>query len=94
VLASEASVQARLVASVPLLYPPGARSDELEGDVSLEIVLDTDGTVTDARVLRAAGHGFDESALRAVRRYRFTSAQRHGRPVRVRMPWTVQFRIR
>jgi len=94
VLASEASVQARLVASVPSFYPPAARSDEIEGDVSLEIVLDTDGSVTDARVLRAAGHGFDESALTAVRRYRFTSAQRHGHPVRVRMPWTVQFRIR
>lgn len=94
VLAAEASVQARLVASVPSFYPPAARSDEIEGDVSLEIVLDTDGRVTAARVLRAAGHGFDESALTAVRRYRFTSAQRHGRPIRVRMPWTVQFRIR
>ena len=93
-LASEADVQARLVASVPSVYPPAARSDDLEGDVSLEIVLDTDGTVTSARVLRAAGHGFDESALAAIRRYRFTSAQRQGHPIRVRMPWTVQFRIR
>lgn len=90
----DVSNRARLVAGVTAAYPPDARAGELEADVAVEIVVDTAGAVTDARVVRKAGSGFDESALAAVRRYRFAPATREGRPVRVRMRWSVQFRLR
>ncbi len=92
--ASAVSVPAKLVAAARAAYPSGARADDVEGDVALEIVVDAGGTVVDARVARRAGHGFDESALAAIRAYRFSPAEREGRRVRVRMPWTVQFRLR
>lgn len=92
--AASVQVAARLVQSVTAAYPNHARADELEGDVGVEIVLDREGRVVEARVTRAAGHGFDEAALAAVRAYRFSPAQREGRAVRVRMPWSVQFRLR
>lgn len=92
--ANGVNVPAKLVASVTAAYPPDARADDVEGDVGLEIVVDGRGAVVEARVSKSAGHGFDESALAAIRRYRFSSAQREGRNVRVRMPWTVQFRLR
>jgi TonB family protein len=92
--ASSVQVSARLVQSVVAAYPVHARADEVEGDVGVEIVVDREGRVIDARVTRPAGHGFDEAALVAVRAYRFSPAQREGRPVRVRMPWSVQFRLR
>ena len=85
---------AKLVTSVTAGYPVDARADDVEGDVGLEIVVDATGQVVDARVVKRAGHGFDESALAAIRRYRFAPAQREGRNVRVRMPWTVNFRLR
>jgi TonB family protein len=88
------SVPAKLVASATAAYPSDARADDVEGDVGLEIVVDAQGQVVDARVSKRAGHGFDESALNAIRRYRFSAAQREGRNVRVRMPWNVQFRLR
>jgi TonB family protein len=88
------STPAKLVSSVTAAYPPDARGDDVEGDVGLEIVVDVEGRVVEARVVTRAGHGFDESALSAIRRYRFSAAQREGRNVRVRMPWTVQFRLR
>jgi TonB family protein len=91
---SGVSVAAKLVSSVTAAYPVDARADDVEGDVGLEIVVDAEGRVVDARVAKSAGHGFDESALAAIRRYRFSAAQRDGRNVRVRMPWTVQFRLR
>jgi TonB family protein len=91
---STVDVPARLVQSVTAAYPPDARADDVEGDVGVEIVVDSEGRVIDARVARAAGRGFDENALSAIRRYRFSPAQHRGRPVRVRMPWTVQFRLR
>ena len=92
--ASGVHVPARLVSSVVASYPMGARADDVEGDVVVEVVLDRGGQVIDARVARPAGHGFDEAALSAIRRYRFSPAQRDGHAVRVRMPWTVQFRLR
>jgi TonB family protein len=91
---SGVSVPAKLVAGATAAYPIDARADDVEGDVGLEIVVDPQGQVVDARVMKRAGHGFDESALSAIRRYRFSAAQREGRSVRVRMPWTVQFRLR
>jgi TonB family protein len=94
VAASAVQVPARLLQSVVAAYPSGARADEVEGDVGVEIVVDREGRVVEARVVRPAGHGFDDAALTAIRRYRFTPAQREGNPVRVRMPWSVQFRLR
>ena len=91
---STVQVAARLVRSVAAAYPAHARSDEVEGDVAVEIVVDREGRVVDARVTRPAGHGFDEAALVAVRAYHFSPAQREGHAVRVRMPWSVQFRLR
>jgi protein TonB len=95
VTVGEASVDAKpalLSGSVPV-YPLDAARDGIESDVKLEIVLDTSGAVVEAKPLGDAGHGLDEAALRAVRTYRFSRALRHGRPVRVRMAWTVMFRL-
>lgn len=88
---SGVSLRARLTDRAPLAYPFGA--EDLEADVALELVVDARGAVESARVTHGAGHGFDESALAAVRKYRFTPAERTGTKVRVRMPWVVQFRL-
>jgi protein TonB len=90
----DVSVPARLLASSPLVYPPAARSAEIETDLPVEIVVDAEGRVVAARALTRAGYGLDEAALRAIRAYRFSPALRQGLPVRVRMRWTVQFRLR
>ena len=89
----EVGVPARLLSSGTLVYPPAARQAEVEIDLPLEIVVDTDGRVASARALRRAGYGLDEAALRAIRGYRFSPALRAGLPVRVRMRWTIQFRL-
>ncbi len=88
------SSRAKVVASAAPAYPPKARAEEVESDVPLEIVVDTQGRVVEARVVTRAGFGFDEAALSAIRSYRFSPAQREGRAVRVRMRWSVQFRLR
>jgi len=75
-------------------YPESARADGIEADVALELVVSPAGTVETARVLGPAGHGLDQAALDAVRTYRFAPATKDGHPVRVRMQWLVQFRLR
>jgi protein TonB len=88
------NVPARVLASVPPSYPEAARAAEIEADVPLEIVVDALGEVIESRTLAHVGYGLDESAARAVRSYRFSPAIRNGRAVRVRMRWSVLFRLR
>jgi len=85
---------ARLVRGPAPAYPDAARADGVEGDVRLELVVDTSGAVESARVLRGAGRGLDDAALRAARQFRFAPATRQGRAVRVRVGWSMQFRLR
>jgi protein TonB len=76
-----------------VVYPPEARAQEIETDVRVEVVVDETGRVVAARSLSNAGYGLDDAALRAIRQYRFAPATKDGRPVRIRMRWTVQFRL-
>jgi protein TonB len=85
--------QARLVRGLAPSYPPGARADGVEGDVRLELVVGQTGGVESARVVRSVGHGLDEEALQAVRQFRFAAATKDGHAVRVRMGWSMQFRL-
>jgi len=53
-------------------YPPDALRAGTAGEVLIEFTVGTDGSVTDARVLRAnPARTFDREALNAVRRWRF-----------------------
>ena len=88
------SSPARLATPMSPAYPAEARAQEVEADVVLEIVVASTGEVVNARVLEAAGFGFDEEALRAVHAARFIPAQRAGRRVAVRMRWSWSFRLR
>jgi protein TonB len=74
-------------------YPADARDNGVEADVPLDIVVDENGRVTDVRPTRHLGYGLDEAAAAAIRGYRFSPAMRGGRPVKVRMRWTVVFRL-
>jgi periplasmic protein TonB len=85
--------RARLVRGVAPAYPASARADGVEGDVRLELVVGLAGSVESARVTRGVGHGLDEAALRAVNQFRFAPATQGGHAVRVRMGWSMQFRL-
>lgn len=72
------------ISVVPPVYPAAARRLSVKGHVTLAIVVLPDGTVAERpRVLAAhpAGRGFEESAVDAVRRWRYNPAVREGKPV-------------
>jgi TonB family protein len=91
----DADVSAHARLSTPLRpdYPAAARAQGIEATVTLEIIVGRDGNVAEVHVVKGAGYGFEDSAVRALGRARFTPAIRDGRPVRVRMPWTIDFRL-
>jgi protein TonB len=49
-----------------LRYPESARTNGIDGRVLVQFVVNEDGSVTDARVVRGIGGGCDEEALRMV----------------------------
>jgi len=77
----------------PPLYTELARRARIEGQVVLRAVIDESGAVTDLRVLAGLPLGLTESALTAVREWRFSPATRKGRPVAVYYELTVNFRL-
>jgi TonB family protein len=72
-------------------YPAEARAQGLAGAVTLELELSEQGEVTEALVTVPAGHGFDEAALAAARRLRFSPAEIDGRPAAVRIEYRFTF---
>lgn len=62
----------RAVSTPAPRYPPEALRSGTQGEVLVEITVGTDGSVTNARVVRATpARVFDREALNAVRRWRF-----------------------
>jgi len=80
------------VADAAPVYPAIARLARVEGVVILEAVLDVEGRVDSVRVLRSIAQ-LDQSAVDAVKRWRFTPALLNGQPVSVVMTVTVNFRL-
>lgn len=84
----------RLLQEVKPAYTEDARMRGLEGDVELEIVVRSNGTVGDVRVVRGLGAGLDQRAVAAVRQWRFAPARRMNAPVDVMVEVAVEFRLR
>jgi protein TonB len=75
-------------------YTEEARRRGLEGDVELEIVVRSDGSVGNVKILRGLGSGLDQRAVDAVRQWRFSPAKRFGTPVDVMVQVGVEFKLR
>jgi TonB family protein len=84
---------ARLQRGAAPNYPSEARAEGVEAEVKLELVVSATGVVENVRVVSRAGHGLDDAAVVAARQFRFSPAVKQGHAVRVRMSWSVEFRL-
>ena len=76
------------------IYPPEPKSLGIEGTVKLSVDLDEKGNVVAVRLIQRAGHGFDEAAVRAMARFRFSPAlTSDGRAVPYRLTYQYRFTI-
>ena len=82
-----------LVENATADYPPDALTRGLEADVSLLVELDDQGAVQRVEVLEPVGFGFDDAAMEAVSRMRFTPARTAEGPVEVAFEFTYAFRL-
>jgi protein TonB len=75
-------------------YTEEARRRGVSGDVVLEIVVRSDGSVGSVKVLQGLDRGLDQRAIDAVRQWRFSPARRFGTPVDVVVEIAVEFKLR
>ncbi|HKP63746.1 MAG TPA: energy transducer TonB [Polyangiales bacterium] len=71
---TESVIKARPLSLIRPTYTDDARRARVEGRVRIELAVDDQGVVTNARVLDGLGHGLDEAALAAARALRFSPA--------------------
>lgn len=70
----------------PVVYPdpPVDRADlpqDLQGDVVIEVTIDSQGNVVETRIVQAIGHGIAEKIEATLRRWHYQPATLDGTPV-------------
>jgi TonB family protein len=74
-------------------YSEEARQDKFQGTCVLRLIVGREGTPRDIKVTQSLGHGLDEKAIEAVKRWTFEPGQKDGKPVATVINVQVSFRI-
>lgn len=78
-----------------ITYPQQAKDSGIQGRVYVTFVVEKDGSITGAKVLRGIGGGCDEEALRVVNAMpKWTPGKQLGEPVRVQFNLPVVFKLK
>jgi TonB family protein len=81
---------ARLLKSVPPVYPPMARTNHVSGDVEMDALIDANGNVTELKVVSGPPI-LQQAAMDAVRQWKYDPARLNGQPVAMHLGLTVRF---
>ena len=84
----------KLIAQVDPEYSDAAREALTQGTVVVQAVVQPDGTMSVARILRSLNPDLDQNALRAMREWRFEPGTFRGEPVPVEIDVEVNFKLR
>ncbi len=84
--------QARLISSVSPAYPAFARSMGLQGDITIDALIDATGKVTTMKPL-SGPVPLQQAAMDALRQWNYEPARLDGRPVSTHLSVTVKFRL-
>jgi len=74
-------------------YTAEAKASRISGVVILELVIDREGNVRDAKVLKPLPLGLDEMAIVAVKQWKFRPGTLDGEPVDVIFNITMNFKL-
>ena len=83
-----------VVKQVKPQYTAEARRAKVQGTVTLEAIVETDGTVGDVTVTKGLEPGLDEQAVKAARLWRFEPGKKDGKAVRVRITLEMTFTLK
>jgi TonB family protein len=74
-------------------YPKVAKDNGIEGMVVVQYVIETDGRVSGAKVVKGIGAGCDEEALRVVNLTRWTPGMQNNKVVPVQFNLPIRFKL-
>ena len=81
------------IKDVKPIYPNDAMAARIEGEVELELIVDTDGRVADSRVVTGVPE-LNDAALGAAGQWEFTPTMLNGAPAAVMVRCTIAFHLR
>lgn len=84
--------QARLIHSVPPVYPALAKITRVSGDVVVDALIDASGNVKTVKVLSGPTI-LQQSAIETVRQWKYEPARLDGQAVAMHLSVTVKFRL-
>lgn len=76
-----------------IVYPIAAKRQGIEGKVLIQAIIDENGNVAKAKVIKGIGSGCDEAALDAVKSSKFTPGKQRGKNVRVQITIPIVFKL-
>src|SRR6266699_3618068 len=84
--------QAKLISSIPPVYPALARNQHVSGDVRIDALIDANGRVTTMKVVSGPTL-LHQAAMDALRQWKYQPASLDGKPVPMHLTVTIQFRF-
>jgi len=83
---------ARLISSVPPVYPALAKTQHVGGDVRVDALIDATGRVTTMKIISGPSL-LQQAAKDALRQWKYQAATLDGKPVSMHLTVTIQFRL-
>src|SRR5882762_10400059 len=84
--------QAKLIFSVPPVYPPLAKSQHVSGNVLIDALIDANGHVTTMKVVSGPSL-LHQAAMDALRQWKYQPASLDGKLVPMHLAVTIQFHL-
>lgn len=83
--------QARLISSVPPVYPQLAKNQHLSGDVMIDALIDVHGNVSTMKVISGPAM-LHQAAMDALRQWKYQPATLNGQAMAMHLTVTMQFK--
>lgn len=77
-----------------ITYPEEAQKNGIQGTVFIQFIINKDGSIGNAKVLKGIGHGCDAEALRVVKNMpNWKPGMHEGEPIAVELNMPISFRL-
>ena len=91
---AEQYVKARAREKIKISYPVSAARKNIEGSVTVEILVDETGKISNAQVISSSGYRIlDKAAMEAVMRANFIPAQLYGKKVSDTLKILIEYKL-
>jgi TonB family protein len=85
--------QPKLLASVAAVYPPAARAQHVQGDVSIDALIDPTGKVTATKVI-TGNPLLQSAAVESLRLWKYQPARLNGEAIPIHINVTITFHLK